>query len=142
MEILLGQGQRVVWLDNSAIGRCHNLAAVQAAVGPAALAHSNFIEDVIRELADCQRACAGVDLLLHEAAPSTVPRSIADLIGINATKVGGFLNRLVAARDAGVKRFVYAASSSTYGDHPGLPKVEDTIGRPLSPSNRWRCRSA
>ena len=133
LETLLGLGQRVVGLDNFATGHRHNLAAVQALVGPAAWARFNFIEGDIRELADCQRACAGVDLVLHQAALGSVPRSIADPITTNATNVGGFLNLLVAARDAGVKRFVYAASSSTYGDHPGLPKVEDTIGRPLSP---------
>ena len=133
LETLLDLGQRVVGLDNFATGHRHNLDAVQAAVGAAAWANFNFIEGDIRELADCQRACAGVDLVLHQAALGSVPRSIADPITTNATNVGGFLNMLVAARDAGVQRFVYAASSSTYGDHPGLPKVEDTIGRPLSP---------
>ena len=133
LETLLGLGQRVVGLDNFATGHRHNLAAVHAAVGDTAWARFNFIEGDIRELADCQRACAGVELLLHQAALGSVPRSIADPITTNATNVGGFLNMLVAARDAGVQRFVYAASSSTYGDHPGLPKVEDTIGRPLSP---------
>ena len=133
LETLLGLGQRVVGLDNFATGHRHNLAAVQALVGPAAWARFNFIEGDIRELADCQRACAGVELVLHQAALGSVPRSIADPITTNATNVGGFLNLLVAARDADVKRFVYAASSSTYGDHPGLPKVEDMIGRPLSP---------
>ena len=133
LETLLGLRQRVVGLDNFATGHRHNLEAVQAAVGDAAWARFNFIDGDIRELADCQRACAGVDLVLHQAALGSVPRSIADPITTNATNVGGFLNMLVAARDAGVQRFVYAASSSTYGDHPGLPKVEDTIGRPLSP---------
>ena len=133
LETLLGLGQRVVGLDNFATGHRHNLDAVRAAVGDAAWARFNFIEGDIRELADCQRACAGVELVLHQAALGSVPRSIADPITTNATNVGGFLNMLVAARDAGVQRFVYAASSSTYGDHPGLPKVEDTIGRPLSP---------
>ena len=132
-ETLLGLGQRVVGLDNFATGHRHNLDAVQAAVGGAAWARFNFIEGDIRALADCQRACAGVDLVLHQAALGSVPRSIADPITTNAANVVGFLNMLVAARDAGVQRFVYAASSSTYGDHPGLPKVEDTIGRPLSP---------
>ena len=84
-------------------------------------------------MADCQRACAGVDRVLHQAALGSVPRSIADPITTNAANVAGFLNMLVAARDAQVQRFVYAASSSTYGDHPGLPKVEGTIGKPLSP---------
>ena len=133
LETLLGLGQRVVGLDNFATGHRHNLAAVQALVGAPAWTRFNFIEGDIRALADCQRACEGVELVLHQAALGSVPRSIADPITTNATNVGGFLNMLVAARDAGAKRFVYAASSSTYGDHPGLPKVEDTIGRPLSP---------
>ena len=133
LETLLGLGQRVVGLDNFATGHRHNLDAVQRAVGEAAWANFNFIEGDIRNLADCQRACTGVDRVLHQAALGSVPRSIADPITTNAANVTGFLNLLVAARDAGVKRFVYAASSSTYGDHPGLPKVEGTIGKPLSP---------
>ena len=133
LETLLALGQRVVGLDNFATGHHHNLAAVQAQVGEAAWARFNFIEGDIRELADCRRACAGVDCVLHQAALGSVPRSLADPITTNATNVSGFLNMLVAARDARVQRFVYAASSSTYGDHPGLPKVEDTIGKPLSP---------
>ena len=133
LETLLGLGQRVVGLDNFATGHWHNLDAVRAIVGSAAWARFNFIEGDIRNLADCQRACAGVDRVLHQAALGSVPRSIADPITTNAANVTGFLNMLVAARDAGVKRFVYAASSSTYGDHPALPKVEHTIGKPLSP---------
>lgn len=133
LETLLRLGQQVVGLDNFATGHRHNLADVQALVGPEAWARFNFIEGDIRLLDDCQRACEGVDLVLHQAALGSVPRSIADPITTNAANVSGFLNMLVAARDAGVKRFVYAASSSTYGDHPGLPKVEETIGRPLSP---------
>jgi UDP-N-acetylglucosamine 4-epimerase len=133
LETLLGLGQRVVGLDNFATGHRHNLDEVHALVGSAAWARFHFIEGDIRELADCQRACAGVGTVLHQAALGSVPRSLADPITTNAANVTGFLNLLVAARDAGVGRFVYAASSSTYGDHPGLPKVEQTIGKPLSP---------
>ena len=133
LETLLGLNQRVVGLDNFATGHRHNLDAVQRTVGDAAWANFNFIEGDIRNLADCQRACTGVDRVLHQAALGSVPRSLADPITTNAANVTGFLNMLLAARDAGVKRFVYAASSSTYGDHPGLPKVEATIGKPLSP---------
>ncbi|MDH4393938.1 MAG: NAD-dependent epimerase/dehydratase family protein [Aquabacterium sp.] len=132
-ETLLGLGQTVTGLDNFATGHRRNLDAVQASVGAARWANFRFIEGDIRQLADCQTACAGVQTVLHQAALGSVPRSIADPITTNAANVTGFLNMLVAARDAGVQRFVYAASSSTYGDHPGLPKVEDTIGKPLSP---------
>lgn len=132
-ETLLGLGQTVTGLDNFATGHRHNLAAVQASVGAARWANFRFVEGDIRQLADCQAACAGVQTVLHQAALGSVPRSIADPITTHAANVSGFLNMLVAARDAGVQRFVYAASSSTYGDHPGLPKVEDTIGKPLSP---------
>ena len=96
-------------------------------------ARFNFIEGDIRKLEDCRSACAGADYVLHQAALGSVPRSLDDPITTNSTNVDGFLNMLLAARDARVKRFVYAASSSTYGDHPGLPKVEDRIGKPLSP---------
>lgn len=133
VETLLGLGQQVVGLDNFATGHRHNLADVQANVGEAAWQRFRFIEGDIRELADCQRACEGVEYVLHQAALGSVPRSLADPITTNAANITGFLNMLVAARDAKVLRFVYAASSSTYGDHPGLPKVEDTIGKPLSP---------
>jgi UDP-N-acetylglucosamine 4-epimerase len=132
-ETLLNLGQTVVGLDNFATGHRHNLAAVQASVGEAAWGRMRFIDGDIRNLDDCQAACAGVQIVLHQAALGSVPRSIADPITTNAANVTGFLNMLVAARDAGVQRFVYAASSSTYGDHPGLPKVEDVIGKPLSP---------
>ena len=133
LETLLRLGQRVNGLDNFATGHRRNLDEVRANVGEAAWAGFNFIEGDIRDLADGQRACAGVELVLHQAALGSVPRSLADPITSNAVNVGGFLNLLVAARDNGVKRVVYAASSSTYGDHPGLPKVEDRIGKPLSP---------
>ena len=133
LETLLGLGQQVVGLDNFATGHRHNLEQVRALVGDANWSTFKFIEGDIRNLSDCQAACQGVEFVLHQAALGSVPRSLADPITTNAANVTGFLNMLVAARDAGVKRFVYAASSSTYGDHPGLPKVEDTIGRPLSP---------
>ena len=133
LETLLKHGQRVVGLDNFATGHQRNLDEVQTLVGPEQWANFKFIEGDIRDLKDCQRACEGVDYVLHQAALGSVPRSVADPITTNAANVTGFLNMLVAARDANVTRFVYAASSSTYGDHPGLPKVEDVIGKPLSP---------
>ena len=133
LETLLKLDQRVVGLDNFATGHQHNLDEVRTLVDAAQWARFRFIKGDIRELADCQAACAGVDHVLHQAALGSVPRSLADPIATNAANITGFLNMLVAARDAGVKRFVYAASSSTYGDHPGLPKVEDVIGKPLSP---------
>ena len=133
LETLLRLDQRVVGLDNFATGHQRNLDEVQALVTPAQWARFQFIEGDIRALDDCTRACAGVDYVLHQAALGSVPRSLADPITTNATNITGFLNMLVAARDAKVKSFTYAASSSTYGDHPGLPKVEDIIGKPLSP---------
>lgn len=133
LEALLKLGQRVIGLDNFATGHQRNLDEVQTLVTPAQWANFNFIQGDIRELADCQRACDGVDCVLHQAALGSVPRSLQDPITTNAANITGFLNMLVAARDAKVKSFTYAASSSTYGDHPGLPKVEDTIGKPLSP---------
>ena len=154
LETLLKLNQRVVGLDNLATGKERNLQEVQALVTLAQWANFQFIRGDICNLADCQKAMrfevasspAGgsslaaqhgpsfpVDFVLHQAALGSVPRSVADPIATNAANVSGFLNMLVAARDARVKRFVYAASSSTYGDHPGLPKVEDTIGKPLSP---------
>lgn len=133
VEALLKLGQRVTGLDNFATGHQHNLDQVQALVGADAWANFTFIRGDIRVLADCQRACEGVDYVLHQAALGSVSRSIADPIATNETNVSGFLNMLTAMRDAKVKRFVYAASSSTYGDHPDLPKVEPVIGNPLSP---------
>ena len=123
----------MVGLDNFATGHQRNLDEVQRLVTPAQWARFSFIEGDIRNLGDCRQACQGVDYVLHQAALGSVPRSLEDPITTNATNITGFLNMLVAARDAGVKSFTYAASSSTYGDHPGLPKVEDTIGKPLSP---------
>lgn len=138
LETLLKLDQRVVGLDNFATGHRHNLAEVQDLVTPEQWARFRFVEGDIRELDDCRAAMRwdelhGVDHVLHQAALGSVPRSIADPIATNAANVTGFLNMLVAARDAQVLSFVYAASSSTYGDHPGLPKVEDQIGKPLSP---------
>ena len=133
LETLLKLNQRVVGLDNFATGHQRNLDEVQTLVTPEQWANFSFINGDICNLADCQKAATGVDYVLHQAALGSVPRSLADPITTNATNISGFLNMLVAVRDAKVKRFVYAASSSTYGDHPVLPKVEDTIGKPLSP---------
>ena len=126
-EYFLAKGYKVVVLDNFATGHRHNLAAVAA--------HPQFklIEGDIRNINDCVVAVEGVDYVLHQAALGSVPRSIGDPVTTNDVNVSGFLNMLVAARDAKVKRFVYAASSSTYGDSQGLPKVEGVIGKPLSP---------
>ncbi|HEY1042872.1 MAG TPA: SDR family oxidoreductase [Telluria sp.] len=133
VEALLALDQRVTGIDNFATGHRHNLEQLREATGDAQWSGFRFIEGDIRVLADCQAACDGVDIVLHQAALGSVARSIEDPLATTATNVGGFVNMLTCARDAGVRRFVYAASSSTYGDHPGLPKVEDQIGRPLSP---------
>jgi UDP-N-acetylglucosamine/UDP-N-acetyl-alpha-D-glucosaminouronate 4-epimerase len=133
LETLLRLGQHVVSLDNFSTGHRQNLDAVRDAVGHDAWRRHAFIEADIVDLAACRRSCTAVDIVLHEAALGSVPRSLEDPLQTHAANATGFLNLLVAARDAGVKRVVYAASSSTYGDHPGLPKVEDSIGRPLSP---------
>ena len=154
LETLLKLNQRVVGLDNLATGKERNLQEVQTLVTTEQWASFRFIRGDICNLADCQKAMRfevassptgeasvaaehghsfPVDFVLHQAALGSVPRSVADPLATNAANVTGFLNMLVASRDAKVKRFVYAASSSTYGDHPGLPKVEDTIGKPLSP---------
>ena len=162
LEALLKLGQRVVGLDNFATGHQRNLDEVQTLVTPVEWANFSFINGDMRNLADCQKAMlwtdpallplplgegrgegspnppptpnsTAVDYVLHQAALGSVPRSLADPIATHATNISGFLNMLTAARDAKVKSFTYAASSSTYGDHPGLPKVEDTIGKPLSP---------
>ena len=133
LETLLKADQLVVGLDNFATGHQRNLDEVKQLVSAQQWANFSFINGDIRQLSACQAACSGVDYVLHQAALGSVPRSINDPITSNDTNIGGFLNMLVAARDAGVKRFVYAASSSTYGDHPALPKVEDVIGKPLSP---------
>ena len=133
LEHLLKLNQRVVGLDNFATGFKHNLTEVQQLVSQEQWSGFTFIEGDIRSLEDCQKACEGVDFVLHQAALGSVPRSIHDPIATNATNISGFLNMLVASRDAGAKSFTYAASSSTYGDHPALPKVEENIGKPLSP---------
>lgn len=133
LETLLKLNQRVIGLDNFATGKQKNLDEVRSLVLPEQWAGFTFVQGDIRQLEDCQRACASVDYVLHQAALGSVPRSINDPITTNQANIDGFLNMLVAARDNKVKRFVYAASSSTYGDHPGLPKVEDRIGKPLSP---------
>lgn len=133
LENLLKLDQTVVGLDNFATGHQYNLDEVQSLVSAEQWTKFRFIEGDIRQFTDCQKACIGVDYVLHQAALGSVPRSIADPITTNDTNISGFLNMLTAARDAGVASFTYAASSSTYGDHPALPKVEENIGKPLSP---------
>ncbi|MDX3896273.1 MULTISPECIES: SDR family oxidoreductase [Pusillimonas] len=133
LETLLALGQKVVGLDNFATGHQHNLDEVEKTVGADKWANFAFMEGDIRDLDVCRRAVQDVDYVLHQAALGSVPRSLQDPITSNDVNISGFLNMLVAARDAKVKSFVYAASSSTYGDHEALPKVEDRIGRPLSP---------
>ena len=133
LETLLKFDQKVVGLDNFATGHQHNLDEVQGLVSTKQWENFSFIEGDIRNFEDCQKACNGVDYVLHQAALGSVPRSIADPITTNETNISGFLNMLTAARDAKVSSFTYAASSSTYGDHPALPKVEENIGNPLSP---------
>lgn len=133
LETLLKLNQKVVGLDNFATGHQYNLDEVQNLVSTEQWANFKFYEGDIRNFEDAQKACAGVDYVLHQAALGSVPRSIADPITTNSANITGFLNMLVAARDAKVSSFTYAASSSTYGDHPALPKVEENIGNPLSP---------
>ncbi len=133
LEALLALDQRVIGLDNFSTGFRHNLDEVRDAVTSAQWQRFRFVEGDIRDLDTCRAVTEGADIVLQQAALGSVPRSLNDPIATNAVNIGGFLNMLVAARDAGVSSFVYAASSSTYGDHPGLPKVEDTIGKPLSP---------
>lgn len=133
LETLLKLNQKVIGLDNFSTGFQHNLDEVQSLVSNEQWSNFGFIEGDIRNLNTCHEACKGVDYVLHQAALGSVPRSINDPITTNQSNIDGFLNMLVAARDANVKNFVYAASSSTYGDHPALPKVEDRIGKPLSP---------
>ena len=145
LEALLRLDQCVVGLDNFATGHQRNIDEVKRAVAPAQWENFTFLRGDIRNQADCRRALraapgrnepagqAGIDYVLHQAALGSVPRSLLDPVTTNETNIGGFLNMLVAAREAGVARFVYAASSSTYGDEPNLPKIEDRIGRPLSP---------
>lgn len=133
LETLLKLNQTVVGLDNFVTGHRRNLEEVRALVSPAQWQKFHFIEADIRHPDACRHACQEIDFVLHQAALGSVPRSLADPLATNAANIDGFLNMLIAARDAKVQRFVYAASSSTYGDHPDLPKMEETIGRPLSP---------
>lgn len=133
VETLLRNGQHVVSLDNFATGHRYNLDDVREAVGEQAWSRHRFIEADIVDPQACRQACEGVDVVLHQAALGSVPRSLEDPLRTHAVNATGFLNMLVAARDARCARFVFAASSSTYGDHPDLPKVEDRIGNPLSP---------
>lgn len=133
LEALLKLNQKVVGLDNFSTGYQHNLEQVKTLVGADAWENFLFIEGDIRDLDDCNTACRNIDFVLHQAALGSVPRSIEDPILTNENNISGFLKMLTASRDASVKRFVYAASSSTYGDSPDLPKVESIIGKPLSP---------
>lgn len=133
LETLLRLDQQVIGLDNFATGFRRNLVDVQSLVGEGRWSRFRFIEGDIRDPEVCRAACSGVDYVAHHAALGSVPRSVADPLTTDAVNVTGFLNMLVAARDAKASRFVYAASSSTYGDHNELPKVEERIGRPLSP---------
>src|SRR5690606_17030502 len=137
VEHLLRLGQAVVALDNLATGHRRNLdeAAAEAAAeaGEGAAARLTFLEADVRDLDACRRACDGVDVVLHQAALGSVPRSIKDPLTTHAVNADGTLNVLAAAREAGVPRVVLASSSSVYGDHPALPKVEDQLGTPLSP---------
>lgn len=126
-ESLVSLGNKVICLDNFSTGRLRNIETLLKKPG------FRLIEGDIRNPGDCKRAVKGVDLVLHQAALGSVPRSIHDPMTTNQVNVSGFLNMLWAAKEAGIKRFVYAASSSTYGDHPGLPKVEEKIGNPMSP---------
>lgn len=137
LETLLLLNQKVVGLDNFATGHQHNLDEVKDQVSAEQWQNFTFIEGDIRNLEDCTKAIgtieSSVDYVLHQAALGSVPRSIADPILTNSANITGFLNMLVAAKEAKVSSFVYAASSSTYGDHPALPKIEENIGKPLSP---------
>jgi UDP-N-acetylglucosamine 4-epimerase len=134
LETLLGLKQTVIGLDNFSTGSQKNLDLVRKSIATEQWNRFEFIQGDICDLATCRKALSnGVDYVLHQAALGSVPRSIHDPIASNLNNITGFLNMLVASRDAQVKTFVYAASSSTYGDHPGLPKVEDQIGKPLSP---------
>lgn len=139
VETLLKLGQRVTGLDNFATGHRKNLDEVRALVTPEQWARFQFIEGDIGDAKICQRACAGADHVLHQAALGSVPRSIEEPAASHAANVTGFLNILAATRDQRVRGFVYASSSAVYGDHPGLPKVEDAMGRPLSPyaATKW-----
>lgn len=133
LEALLQLNQQVVGLDNFLTGHRHNLEQVRAIVGEPAWRHFDMVEGDIRDAGVCRRVCHGADFVLHQAALGSVSRSMQDPLLCNDINISGFLQVLTAARDAGVRRVVYAASSATYGDHPALPKVESQIGQPLSP---------
>lgn len=133
VETLLNLGQNVIGLDNFATGHRRNLADIEGSVDSSAWSRFHMIDGDIRDLDTCRKAVADADYVLHQAALGSVPRSLEDPLTSNAVNINGALNMLVAAKDEGVSRFVYAASSSTYGDHPALPKTEDNIGKPLSP---------
>lgn len=133
LEHLLKIDQEVVGLDNFVTGKQSNLDEVKSEVSNEQWQRFTFISGDIRVLEDCQKSCSGVDFVLHQAALGSVPRSVKNPIATNEANISGFLNMLVAAREANVQSFTYAASSSTYGDHPALPKLENNIGRPLSP---------
>ncbi|MBM3269622.1 MAG: SDR family oxidoreductase [Candidatus Sericytochromatia bacterium] len=133
VEALLGLGQQVVGIDNFATGFAHNLDDVKRSVSQESWGRFRFLEGDITRLGDCAAACEGVDYVLHQAALGSVPRSLEDPLRTHRANVDGFMTMLLASRDSGVKRFVFAASSSTYGDHSALPKVEELIGEPLSP---------
>ena len=133
LEVLLSLDQTVVGLDNFSTGRQQNLEHVRSIVSPQQWQRFRLISGDICEITNCEKVCQGAEYVLHQAALGSVPRSLLDPVSTNAANVTGFLNMLVAARNAKVSRFVYAASSSTYGDHPLLPKVETVIGNPLSP---------
>ena len=139
LESLLKLDQRVVGLDNLATGKRANLDEVKALVQPAQWARFRFVEGDIAEPGACRAACEGVDHVLHQGALGSVPFSLANPLASHRANVSGTVQMLVAAREAKVRSFVYASSSSIYGDDPGLPKVEDKIGRPLSPyaATKW-----
>lgn len=127
LERFISQGNTIIGLDNFSTGKLENIEPFLKSE------NFTFIEGDIRNIEDCKKAVEGVEVIFHQAALGSVPRSINDPITSNAVNISGFLNMLTAAKDEGVKRFIYAASSSTYGDHPDLPKEEDKIGKPLSP---------
>ncbi|MBI3416412.1 MAG: SDR family oxidoreductase [Verrucomicrobia bacterium] len=133
LEALLRLDQKVVGLDNFSTGKRRNLVQVKRLVTSQQWRRFKFIEGDLQNLGECQRACRGVEFILHQAALGSVPFSIEKPLNTNASNVSGFLNVLVTARDAGVRRFVYASSSAVYGDEPSLPKIEAKIGKPLSP---------
>ena len=132
-EFLLNHNQKVVGLDNFSTGYQHNIDDILSSVGEEAAKNFTFIEGNTWDIDTCAKACEGVDIVLHQAALGSVPRSIADPITSNQSNITGFLNMLTAAKDAGIKRFVYASSSSVYGDSKELPKVEERTGKLLSP---------